>query len=207
MSSMRVRPVQATSPWWNPSRWDPWRDFEVLRRQVEQLCERPPQAVGSRDEYSPTVDICDAGGEFTVRVDLPGVRDEDVDVTLDGNVLSVRGSRRPDAGEAALLFGERRTGRFARTVALPAEIRLNRFGQRWRGASSRSSFQSVPAKVVRKSPSPWWETRGVERGRQHAPTRRRTGDVEIRRGLRVGPTRRPKQCLKGGADREHTHAM
>ena len=122
MSSMRIRPVQATSPWWNPSRWDPWRDFEVLRRQVEQLCERPPQAVGSRDEYSPTVDICDAGGEFTVRVDLPGVRDEDVDVTLDGNVLSVRGSRGPDAGEAALLFGERRTGRFARTVALPAEI-------------------------------------------------------------------------------------
>jgi HSP20 family protein len=71
--------------------------------------------------FTPPVDVHETEDEYLVKVDLPGVKAEDVNVEVDDNVLSISGSRVPaDTGQAQLV--ERPYGSFARTLTLPQGI-------------------------------------------------------------------------------------
>jgi HSP20 family protein len=115
-----------------------------LRRQVERLSERGIGTLRSTAGFSPAIEIWDTGPGFVIRVDLPGVRDEDLDVTLDGSLLSIKGQRGVpgECADAALLVGERPGGRFVRTVALPAEVA----GEQTRATLARGVLEIVVPK-------------------------------------------------------------
>jgi HSP20 family protein len=71
--------------------------------------------------FTPAIDVHESDDEYWVRVDLPGVKSEDVNVELNDNVLSIVGSRVPaDTGSA--LIAERPYGSFARTLTLPKGV-------------------------------------------------------------------------------------
>ncbi|MDQ7820364.1 MAG: Hsp20/alpha crystallin family protein [Armatimonadota bacterium] len=111
--------------------WDPWRELEELRREVERLWgvgRTGRRSTPEAEALVPAVDLYDAGDSLVARVDLPGVRPEDVEVTVDeGRLLSVRASRKADdVREDAYLCCERPAGRFARTIELPVEVDADR---------------------------------------------------------------------------------
>lgn len=71
--------------------------------------------------FTPPVDVHETADEYLVRVDLPGVKAEDVNVEINDGVLSISGSRVPwDTGQSQLV--ERSYGSFARTLTLPRGI-------------------------------------------------------------------------------------
>jgi HSP20 family protein len=71
--------------------------------------------------FTPAVDVHETADEYLVKVDLPGVKSEDVNVEVNDNVLSISGSRVPaETGEAQLV--ERSYGSFARTLTLPQGV-------------------------------------------------------------------------------------
>lgn len=71
--------------------------------------------------FTPAVDVHETDDEYWVRVDLPGVKSEDVNVEVHDNVLSIVGSRVPaETGSAQIL--ERSYGSFARTLSLPKGV-------------------------------------------------------------------------------------
>ncbi|MFD1051079.1 Hsp20/alpha crystallin family protein, partial [Kibdelosporangium lantanae] len=69
-------------------RWSPLRDFEDLYKQMGRFL---PAAVGGDVPWSPPADVTEADDAYTVEIELPGVRREDVDVELNGNELVVTG--------------------------------------------------------------------------------------------------------------------
>jgi len=71
--------------------------------------------------FSPPVDVHETEDEYLVKIDLPGVKSEDVNVEVNDNVLSVSGSRAADDTGAAQLV-ERPYGSFARTLTLPQGV-------------------------------------------------------------------------------------
>jgi len=73
----------------------------------------------------PEVDVMDAGDRYEVRVDVPGVSKEDLEVSLEGRTLVIRGEKRSEAhGDGARYhWTERRQGRFYRRIRLPEQIR------------------------------------------------------------------------------------
>lgn len=71
--------------------------------------------------FSPPVDVHETEEEYLVKVDVPGVKSEDVNVEVNDNVLSISGSRVPDETGAAQLV-ERPYGTFARTLTLPQGV-------------------------------------------------------------------------------------
>jgi HSP20 family protein len=82
---------------------DPWRTFEVGLPW-------PPADVSENDK------------EFSVRLDVPGLSAEDLDVELIGNTLTVRGERSEESeqkGDGDTYRHERYTGSFARTITIP----------------------------------------------------------------------------------------
>ncbi len=80
------------------------------------------------DEWLPEVDVFERDGKFVVRADLPGMKREDIEVKLDGDVLTIRGHReeKEEVKEADYYRCERQTGAFTRTIQLPEGATLEK---------------------------------------------------------------------------------
>ena len=76
------------------SRYDPFREALSLRRAMDQLFEQsfvnPSMMPGSSTMLAP-MDVCETNNGYEVDVALPGVRPEDVELTVDQNTLTIRG--------------------------------------------------------------------------------------------------------------------
>jgi HSP20 family protein len=133
------------------TRYDPFREALSLRRAMDQLFEQsfvnPNLMSGSQSLVTP-MDICETNNGYEVDVALPGVRPEDIELTVDQNTLTIRGrfshqndhqnqpqgqqqqqaqpdgSRRHRAGHN-WLAREIVSGSFERTVTLPRPIDTN----------------------------------------------------------------------------------
>src|ERR1700759_2380112 len=96
--------------------------LERLRGRIGRLFialqEASEMAAGEAGAWLPPVDLCESDGYVTVRVELPGVRAEQVDVTLTNEELRVRGRKRKGAprGVTRHLCSERSFGQFERAI-------------------------------------------------------------------------------------------
>ena len=76
------------------SRYDPFREALSLRRAMDQLFEQsfvnPSRMPGAQALLAP-MDVCETNNGYEVDVALPGVRPEDVEITVDQNTLTIRG--------------------------------------------------------------------------------------------------------------------
>jgi HSP20 family protein len=71
--------------------------------------------------FNPAVDLTENEKELRLRADLPGVNEKDVEISLDGDVLTIRGEKREERTEDGerRRFVERSYGSFERSIALP----------------------------------------------------------------------------------------
>ncbi|GHO95668.1 heat-shock protein Hsp20 [Reticulibacter mediterranei] len=76
------------------SRYDPFREALSLRRAMDQLFEQsfihPGMMVGTSSQMVP-MDLCETQNGYELDVSLPGVRPEDIELTVDQNTLTIRG--------------------------------------------------------------------------------------------------------------------
>lgn len=124
------------------SRWDPWNDFVSLREAMNNLLEESivtrqrqpgdegPRAVSAAAQAPASglaLDIRETPDAFEVTASVPGVSPDQVDITVLGDRLRIKGERtEPAANKAAdsrWVLRERRFGAFERTVNLPALIK------------------------------------------------------------------------------------
>lgn len=102
------------------ARWDPWSD---LVRFFEEPLFRP--RIMRRGEVIGAIplDVYETADEYVVKASLPGVQPENVDVTFEGGVLTVRGEIHEEKQvEGDCICQERRYGKFARSVSLPGDV-------------------------------------------------------------------------------------
>lgn len=109
-----------------------WAEMQRLQAEIDRLFDSAftragvPMFTGfeTNSSYAPALDIRDEGDAYAVRVDLPGVAPDDVEVTIEEGVLTVAGTRRVDIEREAggVLHRERRMGRFERSVRLPEAV-------------------------------------------------------------------------------------
>lgn len=103
-------------------------DFDRLRDEINSLFEFDswPENTGLFDRsFSPSLDVEERDDEFTVTVDLPGVSEKDIDITVANNVLTIRGEKHgeKEANEKSRYYRkETWSGTFQRTVSLPNTV-------------------------------------------------------------------------------------
>lgn len=92
-------------------RFDPFREIDRLAEQT--------LATGARAARGLPMEALRRGDEFLVFLDLPGVRPEDVDISVERNVVSIRATRAPQRAEGdEVIVDERPYGVFARQLFL-----------------------------------------------------------------------------------------
>ena len=113
----------------NWPRWD-WRDpFEELdrmRRQMDRLFEGlSGRLLGEPGAgVFPLVNVTEGNDNYYVRAELPGVKGDDLDISVTGSSLSIAGERKipPEDENAKYHRRERDSGKFSRVVNLPAQV-------------------------------------------------------------------------------------
>jgi HSP20 family protein len=108
-------------------RWDPFPEFGSLSRAFNRAFGEWPHATAGNGAATLTfpVDVADSGDSVSVKASLPGVKADEVDITVDDGVLTIKGEKRHEETEEKKDYFRReiRYGAFARSVALPAEVK------------------------------------------------------------------------------------
>jgi HSP20 family protein len=105
--------------------WNPFREMDRFRREFDDLFDRllggTTLEIEPASPFAPVVECFVENGKLTIRADLPGVDPKDVDVTVMGDMLTLRGKRQESHEERARNFFQRevRYGSFQRTIRLP----------------------------------------------------------------------------------------
>jgi HSP20 family protein len=103
-----------------------------IAREMEEVFDRFfrdwPRLWGEGREMGLAMDVIDRRDEILVRVDVPGVSEKDVEVTVDNGVLTVRGQRKEEHEDRDEDYyaAERWAGAFSRAVTLPAAVDADR---------------------------------------------------------------------------------
>jgi HSP20 family protein len=102
--------------------WDPFRE---LQREVGRILESfDPFQVARRVQVFPPMNLYDAGDRYVLTAQLPGLTSGDIELTITGETLTMRGERkRPEAiKDDSYRRQERPMGRWTRTVTLPDRV-------------------------------------------------------------------------------------
>ena len=103
----------------------------TLSRAMDQaFVDGAPDALGrsnAQPAWIPELDAWETEGEYVVRIDLPGVKAESVDINFERDTLTVRGERErgihaPEKGELRVFFAERDWGTFTRSLRFPRHV-------------------------------------------------------------------------------------
>lgn len=105
----------------------PYRDpFAQLQRELERMLETTFGSVGTATVgVYPTVNVFDAGEEYVIKAELPGVDPAKAEIEVQDNTLVLRGERRfddPNGQNIAYHRREREQGQFRRVVRLPGKV-------------------------------------------------------------------------------------
>lgn len=122
---------------WLPALWPDTREgdpFFAMRKQMDSLLDdwtrQLPERVssGAASFLTPKIDVSETPKEVRITAELPGVEEKDVEVTLQGDALVIRGEKRSGSEEKDEKEGrhyhrvERNYGSFLRSFALPADL-------------------------------------------------------------------------------------
>lgn len=110
----------------NITRYDPWNSLQDWRQEMERIFhplhqqdEDTSHLVGG--DWAPAVDIKEETDHYLIRADIPGVKPEEIEITMENGVLSIRGERQFEETEERKNFRrvERSHGVFYRRFSLP----------------------------------------------------------------------------------------
>jgi HSP20 family protein len=111
------------------TRWEPFREFSTLQDRMNRLF-RESYAGEGRDEslttssFAPAVDVYEDEHKVTLKIEVPGIDEKDIDVRVENNTLTVHGERKIEKEEKEENYRrvERQYGSFTRTFTLPQTV-------------------------------------------------------------------------------------
>jgi HSP20 family protein len=111
------------------TRWDPFREVATLQNRLNSLFQDYNRGEGSDDPitaaaFVPPVDIYEDDHKIVLKLEVPGLKQEDLDIQLENNTLTVRGERKFEKEEKEENFHriERRYGSFYRAFTIPNTV-------------------------------------------------------------------------------------
>lgn len=120
-------------------RFDPFRDLAILQDRMNRLfneAHSPRQSddLMSRGTWTPAVDIYEVEGALVIKAELPDMRREDIEISVENHTLTIRGERKLDHEIKQESFHriERAYGSFMRSFSLPNTVDPAKIGAEYR---------------------------------------------------------------------------
>ena len=117
----------------NLETWDPLRHLSSLREEIDRLFDQPLSVFNTPQQFWlgggwPTVDLFEDRDKLVVKVEVPGMKKEDIDISLHDGVLAISGERKMEEkyDKAETHRSERFVGRFHRALSLPVAVQADK---------------------------------------------------------------------------------
>ena len=116
----------------NLTRWEPVREMMTLREAMDRLFDdaftRPLSVRDGWSMSSPAIDMYQTDNEVVVKASIPGIKTEEVQINITGDVLTLKGevSQDEERKDRAWHIREHRFGPFERSVALPTAVKSDK---------------------------------------------------------------------------------
>ncbi len=114
------------------SRWEPLREFSAMQERMnrmnrlfrESFSPEGPEEALTTTGFAPLVDIYEDEHNITLKIEVPGIDEKDIDVRIENNTLTVHGERKIEEEEKEENFRrvERQYGSFTRSFTLPTTV-------------------------------------------------------------------------------------
>ena len=117
-------------PGWGIRPWRPFWDLEDIERRFDEIFSRPSlprlwrrlpvEEIG----WAPAIEVFENEDKFVVTAELPGTKEDDIDVSVVGDTLTIKGEKKTEteAEEENYYCCERAYGSFFRSIALPSTV-------------------------------------------------------------------------------------
>ena len=108
------------------SKWEPFRDLVSMRTNLDRIFESffgtEPRITDTF--WAPVVDIVESNGNIEVKAEIPGMTKDDINVSVQNNVLKITGERKQENEKKEKTYHiiERSYGKFERNITLPADV-------------------------------------------------------------------------------------
>ena len=109
--------------------WSPFRHLSMLRDEIDRLFDSPLDALTSTSQqflngWMPSIDLHEDENQLVLKAELPGMKKEDIEISLHGDVLTLAGERKEDVAheKTEVYRAERFLGKFQRTLTLPVPV-------------------------------------------------------------------------------------
>ena len=115
------------------TRWDPLEEALELRRAMDQIMQRTGTGTNGQQQFDIAMDIYETPDSYEVEASMPGIKPEDVDITLNNNVLTIRGETKAEEEKEDKHFHlrERSVGSFIRSITLPSSVNADAIEARY----------------------------------------------------------------------------
>jgi len=114
------------------ARWEPFREFSTMQDRMnrmnrffrESYSPEGPEEALTTTSFAPPVDIYEDEHNITLKIEVPGIDEKDMDVRIDNNTLTLHGERKIEKEEKEENFRrvERQYGSFTRSFTLPSSV-------------------------------------------------------------------------------------
>src|SRR5436309_3798812 len=109
------------------TRWDPFREFTTLQDRMNRLFRdsfSEGQEALTTSTFAPPVDVYEDEHNITLKIEVPGIDEKDIDVRIENNTLTVHGERKFEKEEKEENYRrvERQYGSFTRTFTVPSTV-------------------------------------------------------------------------------------
>ncbi len=125
--------------------WDPWREFDRMRRQLARSL--APAAA----EF-PSVNVWTSADGAIVTTEMPGIEPKDIEIAVEGSSLTLKGTRRPEEAKEGAMYHrrERWHGQFSRSVDLPYAVQTDKVHAKFSTGILTISLPRAEAEKPRK---------------------------------------------------------
>src|ERR1035441_9028807 len=140
------------------TRWEPFREFSAMQdrmNRMNRLFREPyspegPEEALTTTSFAPPVDIYEDEHTITLKLEVPGIDEKDIDVRIESNTLTVHGERKIEKEEKEENFRrvERQYGSFTRSFTLPSSVDTGQVSANY----DKGVLKIIPAKKAEAKP-------------------------------------------------------
>jgi len=121
--------IEIWRPKWGITPWRPLRELEEWERRANDLFGGPLWRLPVEERaWMPAVDVFEKDDKFVVKAELPGMKEKDINVSVVGDTLSIRGEKKTEAeiDDEDYYRCERTYGSFYRSIPLPSTVDVDK---------------------------------------------------------------------------------
>ena len=118
--------------------WRPFRELTTIRDEMDKIWSRFarewPSLEPFRGEWAPSLDVSESKDEIIVKAELPGMDVKDIDISLSGGILIIKGEKKQEKEQKDENYHviERSYGAFSRSIRLPQEVESEKIAAKYK---------------------------------------------------------------------------